>query len=207
MAELLFRIGRIAANRRLTVLATWIAILAVAAGAFAAFGKAPSSDISIPGTPTAVVTEHLAASMPGVAGASGSVVFSTRDGTPFTDAQKAAVAEAVARAARIDGVTRVVDPFVTQAQGLAQAKQIADGRAQIEAAKAQLADGQTQLDAGKAQLVDGQKQLDAAKAQLVDGQKQLDAAKAKLAAQQQQLDAAKAAPGLTAAARAQLAAQ
>jgi RND superfamily putative drug exporter len=207
MAELLYWIGRIAAKRRLAVIATWIAILAVAAGAFAAFGKAPSSDISIPGTPTAVVTEHLAASMPGVAGASGSVVFSTRDGTPFTDAQKAAVAEAVARAAKIDGVTRVVDPFVTQAQGLAQAKQITDGRAQIEAAKAQLADGQTQLDAGKAQLVDGQKQLDAAKAQLVDGQKQLDAAKAKLAAQQQQLDAAKAAPGLTAAAKAQLAAQ
>ncbi|HEY5276190.1 MAG TPA: hypothetical protein VIK38_06590, partial [Coriobacteriia bacterium] len=73
MAELLYRIGRIAAKRRLAVIATWIAMLAVAAGAFAAFGKAPSSDISIPGTPTAVVTEHLAASMPGVAGASGSV--------------------------------------------------------------------------------------------------------------------------------------
>ena len=56
MAELLYWIGRIAAKRRLAVIATWIAILAVAAGAFAAFGKAPSSDISIPGTPTAVVT-------------------------------------------------------------------------------------------------------------------------------------------------------
>ena len=207
MAELLYRIGRIAAKRRLVVIVTWIAILAVAGGAFAAFGKAPSSDISIPGTPTAVVTEHLAASMPGVAGANGSVVFSTSNGAPFTDAQKAAVAEAVARAAKIDGVSRVVDPFVTQAQGVAQAKQIADGRAQIEAAKAQLADGQKQLDAGKAQLDDGQKQLDAGKAQLAAGQQQLDAGKAQLAAQQQQLDAAKAQPGLTAAALARLAAQ
>ena len=207
MAELLYRIGRIAAKRRLVVIVTWIAILAVAGGAFAAFGKAPSSDISIPGTPTAVVTEHLAASMPGVAGANGSVVFSTSNGAPFTDAQKAAVAEAVARAAKIDGVSRVVDPFVTQAQGVAQAKQIADGRAQIEAAKAQLADGQKQLDAGKAQLADGQKQLDAGKAQLAAGQQQLDAGKAQLAAQQQQLDAAKAQPGLTAAALARLAAQ
>jgi RND superfamily putative drug exporter len=193
MAELLYRIGRIAARRRLAVIATWIAILAVTVGAFAAFGKTPSSEISIPGTPTAVVTEHLAASMPGTAGANGTVVFSTRDGAPFTDAQKAAVTEAVARAGKVDGVTRVVDPFVTQAQGEAQAKQVADGRAQIEAAKAQLADGQKQLDAGKAQLADGQKQLDAGKAQLADGQKQLDAAKA--------------APGLTAAAKAQLAAQ
>ena len=193
MAELLYRIGRIAASRRLAVVATWLAILGVAAGAFVAFGRAPSSDISIPGTPTAVVTEHLAASMPGTAGANGTVVFNTRDGSPFTDAQKAAVAAAVARAAQVTGVTRVVDPFVTQAQGEAQARKIADGRAQLEAAKAQLADGQKQLDAGKAQLADGQKQLDAAKAQLD--------------AQQQQLDAARAAPGVTAAALAQLDAQ
>ncbi|MHB8891805.1 MAG: MMPL family transporter [Candidatus Limnocylindrales bacterium] len=207
MAELLYRIGRIAASRRLAVLATWVAVLAVAAGAFVAFGKAPSSDISIPGTPTAVVTEHLAASMPGVAGANGTVVFSTRDGSPFTDAQKAAVAEAVGRAAKVEGVTRVVDPFVTQAEGEARARQVADGRAQIEAAKAQLADGQKQLDASKAQLTDGQKQLDAGKAQLTDGQKQLDAGKAQLDAQQQQLDAAKAAPAVTAATLAQLDAQ
>jgi RND superfamily putative drug exporter len=207
MAELLYRIGRIAARRRLAVVATWIATLAVVVGAFAAFGKTPSSEISIPGTPTAVVTEHLAASMPGTAGANGTVVFSTRDGSPFTDAQKAAVAEAVARAAKVTGVTRVVDPFVTQAEGEAQAKQIADGRAQIEAAKAQLADGQQQLDAGKAQLADGQQQLDAGKAQLDAGQKQLDAGRAQLDAQQQQLDAAKAAPGVTKATLAQLDAQ
>jgi putative drug exporter of the RND superfamily len=193
MAELLYRIGRIAARRRLAVVATWVAILVVVAAAFVAFGKTPSSDISIPGTPTAVVTEHLAASMPGTAGASGTVVFSTRDDSPFTDAQKAAVAKAVARAAKVTGVARVVDPFVTQAQGEAQAKQIAEGRAKIAAAKAQLADGQRQLDAGKAQLAAGQRQLDDAKAQL--------------ATQQQQLDAAKAAPGVTAATPAQLNAQ
>ncbi|MEI8333920.1 MAG: RND transporter, partial [Chloroflexota bacterium] len=157
MAEMLYRIGRIAAKRRLAAVATWLAILAVAAGAFLAFGETPASDISIPGTPTAVVAEHLATSLPGTAGASGTVVFSTRDGAPFTDAQKAAVAEAVARASRVAGVTRVVDPFVTQAEGEAQARQITDGRAQIDAGKAQLADGQKQIDAGKAQLADGQK--------------------------------------------------
>ncbi len=207
MAELLYRIGRIAARRRLVVTATWIAILAVTVGAFAAFGKTPSSEISIPGTPTAVVTEHLAASMPGTAGASGTVVFSTRDGSPFTDAQKAAAAAAAARAAKVDGVTRVVDPFVTQAQGEAQAKQIADGRAQIEAAKAELADGQKQLDAGKAELDAGQAQLDAGKAELDAGQAQLDAGKTQLATQQQVLDAAKAAPRATTAMLAQLDAQ
>jgi len=202
MAELLYRIGRIAASRRLAVLATWIAILAVAVAAFAAFGKTPSSEISIPGTPTAVVTEQLAASMPGTAGATGTVVFSTRNGSPFTDAQKAAVAEAVTRAAKVTGVTRVVDPFVTQAQGEPQAQQIADGQKQLDAGKAQLADGQKQLDAARAQLEAQQQQLDAAKAapgvtaaalaQLNAQQQQLDAAKAQLVAKQQQLDAAKA---------------
>jgi RND superfamily putative drug exporter len=81
MAELLYRIGRIAAKRPVAVVATWVAILAVAAGAFAAFGTTPASEISIPGTPTAVVTERLAASLPGTAGANGTVVFSTRDGS------------------------------------------------------------------------------------------------------------------------------
>ena len=193
MAELLYRIGRIAARRRLAVVATWVAILFLVVSAFAAFGKTPSSDITIPGTPTAVVTEHLAISMPSTAGATGSVVFSTRDGSPFTAAQKAAISNAVARAAKVTGVTRVVDPFATQAQVEAQAKQISDGRVKIAAAKAQLADGQTQLDAAKAQQAAGQKQLDDAKAQL--------------ATQQQQLDAAKAAPGVTAATLAQLNAQ
>ena len=189
MAELLYRIGRIAASRRLAVLATWIAILAVAVAAFAAFGKTPSSEISIPGTPTAVVTEQLAASMPGTAGATGTVVFSTRNGSPFTDAQKAAVAEAVTRAAKVTGVTRVVDPFVTQAQGEAQAQQIADGQKQLDAGKAQLADGQKQLDAARAQLEAQQQQLDAAKAQLVAKQQQIDAGLGTIAAQQKQLEA------------------
>ena len=188
MAELLYRLGRIAARRRMTVIATWIAILAIAVGAFAAFGKTPSSAISIPGTPTEVVTSHLAASMPGVAGANGTVVFSTRDGSPFTDAQKADVAEAIARAAAVPGVTRVVDPFAAQAQGEAQAQQVSDGRAQIDAGRAQLAAGQQQLDAAKAQLNAQQQQLDAGKAQLAAKQQQLDAGLAAVAAQSKQLE-------------------
>ena len=207
MAELLYRIGRSAARHRLAVIATWLAILAVAAGSFAAFGKTPSSDISIPGTQTAIVTEHLAAAIPAAAGDTGTVVFSTRDGAPFTDAQRAAISQAVARAAKVSGVASVVDPFVTAAQTAAQAKQIAAGRAQIAAAEAQLTAGQQQLDAGKAQAASGQQQLDAAKAKAASGQQQLDAAQSQLAAQQQQLDAAKAAPGISQATLAQLAAQ
>jgi putative drug exporter of the RND superfamily len=193
LAELLYRIGRLASRHRFKVVVVWAAILAVAAGAFAAFGKTPSAQISIPGTPTALVTEHLAAAIPAAAGTSGTVVFSTTDGSTFTDAQKAAIASAVARAAKVAGVSGAVDPFQTEAQRTAQEQQIAAGQAQIDAAKAQ--------------LVTGQQQLDAAKAQATAGQQQLDAAKAQLDAQQQQLDAAKAAPGLSAAQVAALDAQ
>jgi RND superfamily putative drug exporter len=199
MSELLYRIGRFAARRRLAVVATWIAILAVTVGAFVAFGETPAGEISIPGTPTAVVTEHLAAALPEAAGTSGNVVFSTKDGSAFTGAQKAAITSAIARAAKVDGVTRVVDPFATQAERDAQAQKIADGRAQITAATAQLADGQKQLDTGKAQLTAQQQQLDAAKAapgvtaailaQLTAQQQQLDAGKATLDVQQAKLDA------------------
>ena len=184
MAELLYRIGRFAAHRRLTVVATWIVILVIAAGAFLVWGGAPAGEISIPGTPTAQVTEKLAASLPDAAGTSGTVVFSTTDGAPFTDAQKTAIAGLVAGAAKVDGVANVVDPFVQEAQRAAQAKQVADGQAQIAKARSDLASGQAQLDAARKQLDDGQKQLDDGKAKLVAGQQQLDAAKAMVAAGQ-----------------------
>lgn len=189
MAELLFRIGRFAARRRLAVIATWLMILATAGSAFAAFGAKPTGELSIPGTATAQVTDHLAASMPGMAGGSGTVVFSTIDGSPFSDAQQSAIAELVARAARIEGVSNVVDPFVAQAEREAKAIKLADGRQGIAQAKADLAANQQQLDAVRAKLVDGQGQLDAARAKLVDGQAKLDAGMAEAEANQDRIDA------------------
>ena len=40
MAELLYRIGRFAARRRFVVMASWLAILAITAGAFLTGGSA-----------------------------------------------------------------------------------------------------------------------------------------------------------------------
>ncbi|HEY4753721.1 MAG TPA: hypothetical protein VIH37_10570, partial [Candidatus Limnocylindrales bacterium] len=131
MAELLFRLGRFAARRRLAVITTWVAILAVAAGAFAVGGHTPAGEISIPGTPTAQVTDRLAATLPQAAGGNGTVVFATTDGRPFSASQKAAISDLVAQAGKVGGVTNAVDPFATQTQRDAQAQQITDGRAQI----------------------------------------------------------------------------
>lgn len=182
MAELLFRIGRLAAGRRLTVVAVWLAILAVAAGAFAIGGGRPAGEISIPGTPTAQVTDRLASELPDIAGGSGTVVFETANGSPFTAAQRAAISDLVLRAARVDGVTKVIDPFATEAERAQKAQEIADGRAKIAQARADLVTGQEQLDAARAKLADGQTKLDAARAQAADGQAKLDAGRAEIAA-------------------------
>ena len=197
MAELLYRIGRIAAARRLTVVAAWLVVLALAASAFVAFGKTPTGQISIPGTPTAVVTEHLAEAIPAAAGASGRVVFTTQDGSPFSAEQQAAIADAVARANAVDGVAQAVDPFATQAGAQAQAQALADGRTKLEAGKQFLAGGQDQIDQGRAELVQAQSGIDAAQAQL-------DAQRAELAAASPAPDASPAARDALAAQRARL---
>ncbi len=204
MAELLYRIGRFAARRRGTVVLVWLAILAVAGGAYVYAGGSLSGEITIPGTPTARVTDRLKAAFPVAAGGTGTIVFHTRDGSPISDAQRAAIADRIVQASKVSGIESVLDPFATQAERKKQAAQITDGRvklakarsqithgrARIDHAKKKLAAGQAQLDAAKTKLTAGQAKLDAAKTKLAHGQAQLNAAKAELVAKQAQLDAA-----------------
>ncbi|MGW6229352.1 MMPL family transporter [Cellulosimicrobium cellulans] len=198
MAELLYRLGRACARRARTVLAAWLAVLVLAGAAFVAFGGTLASSFSIPGTPTAEVTERLQTALPEASGGSGTVVFATEDGSAFTPEQEAEISDRLATAEEVDGVETAVDPFATQAELADQRQQVEDGRTQIEAGRAQIEDGRTQLAAG-------QEQLDAARAQLDEGQTQLDAARAQaeaagaldqaapqLDAQQAELDAGRA---------------
>jgi RND superfamily putative drug exporter len=199
MAELLYRLGRACARRARTVLAAWLAVLVLAGAAFVAFGGTLASSFSIPGTPTADVTERLQTALPEASGGSGTIVFATEDGSAFTPEQEAEISDLLAAAEEVDGVETAVDPFATQAELADQRQQVEDGRTQIEAGRAQIEDGRTQLAAG-------QEQLDAAQAQLDEGQVQLDAARAQaeaagaldqaapqLDAQQAELDAGRAA--------------
>ena len=91
MAELLYRLGRLAARRARTVIAAWLGVLAVAGLAFALAGGTLANSFSIPGTPTAEVTERLQADLPEVAGGTGTVVLRTKDGSPFTVEQTTAI--------------------------------------------------------------------------------------------------------------------
>ncbi|MDN3480730.1 MMPL family transporter [Arthrobacter sp. APC 3897] len=195
MAEFLFRLGAAAARRAKTVLAAWIGVLVLAGAAFALFGGTLATGFSIPNTPTTQVTDHLREKLPEASGGSGSVVVQTEDGSAFTDAQREDISALVAEAADVDGVETVVDPFATEAERAAQAKQLQDGQAQIDAGRAQIEDGRAQLEAGQAQLDAAREQAEAAGApapmlaELDAQQAALDASRAELDAQSAELEA------------------
>ncbi|KGJ78532.1 RND transporter [Cryobacterium roopkundense] len=188
MATFLYRLGRLSARRAWLVIVAWIAILALAGGAFALFGGTLSSAVSIPGTPTQTVADELAAKFPAASGGRGTVVFTTTDDSAFTDEQQAAIGTLLTDSLDLPDVKATTNPFDTQAQIDGQAATITDGRQQIADAAAQLDAGQAQLDAAKAQLVGGQAQLDGAKAQ-AEAAGQLAAAQPQFDAQQAQIDA------------------
>ena len=173
MAEFLYRVGRWSARRARTVLVAWLAVLVAAGVAFALGAGTLATTFSIPGTPTAEVTDRLQSDFPDASGGTGTVVVQTEDGEPFTAEQEEAVAGLVAEAAAVDGVTAVMDPFQTEADRAAQAQQVEAGRTQIE-------DGRAQLDAQQAALDEGLAALDAQQTTLDDGRATLEEQEAQL---------------------------
>ncbi|GAA1447480.1 MMPL family transporter [Leifsonia poae] len=199
MAELLYKLGVFAARRVWVVITAWVVVLALAVGGFLIGFKTLTSSFDIPGTASGAVTDELAAKLPDFSGASGTVVFTTRDGSALTATQREQISALVADGDDLPDVATINDPFASEAQRADQQKQLADGAAKITAGRAQLDAGQKQLDAGSAQLAAAQSQLDQARAQATTAgaptdqldaqQQQLDAQKAQLAAQQTKLDA------------------
>jgi RND superfamily putative drug exporter len=195
MAELLYRLGLTAARRARTVLALWLAVLAAVGVAFAVAGGTLANSFTIPGTPTAEVTDRLEVDLPEAAGGTGTVVLRTEDGTPFTDEQRSATADLVAQAAEVEGVEAVVDPFATEAERDAARQQVEDGLAQVEQGRADLEQGRAELEQGQAQLDQGRAQAEAAgmleqmTPELDAQQAALDEAAAELEAGVAQLDA------------------
>ncbi|RIK13006.1 MAG: RND transporter, partial [Acidobacteria bacterium] len=107
MATLLHRLGRWCAERRLTVVALWAALLAVTVTGTVLLAKPMTNEFSIPGSRFEQVLQTLKQEIPEAAGTVGTVVFSSEQ--PFTDAQRQAVEQAVRDWESIDGVT-AVDP-------------------------------------------------------------------------------------------------
>ncbi len=184
MARLLFRLGQSAAHRAWTVIAAWIAIVALAGGAFVTFGGTLATTFSIPGTETTRVTDRIVDEMGEATGATGTVVFASDE--ELNSTQREQITDLVGSIAQIDGVDTVVDPFDTQSEQTEQEQQLADGREQLEAAQQEIADSAEELAAGRAQLEGALQQAEQAGpeavAQLESQREELDAGEEELEA-------------------------
>ena len=202
MALWLYRLGRFSARRAWLVIAAWAVIMGMVGGAAALFMGPMSNNFQIPGTETQQMADKLKADLPEASGGTGSVVFTSTNGEPFTAGQEQDITAALKSVTAVPTVKDVIDPFLTTAaknDGAAQlavgAKQLADGEAQAAAEKPKLDAAAQELAAGKAQLDASQAQLDAQKAQVAGlpaDSPQAAAAGAQIAAAQAQLDAGKA---------------
>ncbi|MFD0474634.1 MMPL family transporter [Nonomuraea thailandensis] len=161
MAELLYRLGRFTARRAWWVIAVWVVVLGLAVGAFLAFGGTMSSTMTIPGTPTAQVTDRLKTELPVASGGTGQVVLHSRNGTELTADQRESVSAALKKVADLDGVDQVADPFTSADARAEQAKKIADGLAQVDNGRDQLDKGRKRLDQARTQTEAGIEQTEA----------------------------------------------
>ncbi|WP_336923798.1 MMPL family transporter [Aquipuribacter sp. SD81] len=194
MARRLFALGALAVRRPRTVLAVWAVLLALGVSAFLAFGGTLSSQVTLPGTPTAQVVDQLAEEFPDASGGSGTVVFHAEDGEALTEEQRAEVSALLDEVGGLDGVSGTVDPFATTAQRQQQVDELAAGEEQLAGARAELDAGQQQLDTAREQLAalppEAQQDPEVAGrlAALDEQQAQLDAGRAELEAQARQAD-------------------
>ncbi|WP_435298770.1 MMPL family transporter [Timonella sp. A28] len=212
MAQFLYRLGHAAFDHRKKFIAAWVAILTLIGLLAGLFMGKLSNTFSLPGTETERVLDVMYEELPELSGGNGSIVFTTENGEPFTDEQKAAIGDTVSQLESMEEVRSVTNPFTLQneldgaMQLIAEGKQeiadneqkLQDARAQIADAEEQIAQGEKDLAAGEkeieentAKLEEGRIQLEDGKRQLADAKAQLDAAEAKLAAGEKQLAASK----------------
>lgn len=184
MAKLLYRLGLGAARRPMIVILAWALALALAVGGFLAFGGTLSSAVTIPGTPTAQVTDRLKEEFPDASRGTGQVVFATEDGSAFTPDQRDRIEQLLSTVRDQQAVADVVDPFDVQRQQEDARTALEDGRQQIADGEQGLADGRRQVDGGRARIAeakeqaeDGQAKLEESARQLEEGQATLDAAR------------------------------
>ena len=131
MARLLYRLGRGAATRAWAAIITWIVLLGLAGGAFAAFSGTLSESFEIPGTETQQLADRLSEELPEANQGTGTIVFSTDDGSEFTEQQKTEIDEDLDAAADVDGMASAVNPFEAQSELDGQRDQVEQGSEQL----------------------------------------------------------------------------
>ncbi len=186
MAELLYRLGRLAARRHWIVVGAWLAVLAVTAATYVAFAGTLSSSITLPDTPTTRVSAQLERDFEGTGGGNGAIVVESTDGSALTADQRREVGDLLEQVGKVDEVTEVSNPFTTQDQLDDSARQVAEGRKKLDRGISELSAAQGQVDAGRAALADQRRQarrdgtLPAVRDALAEAEQQLDAGQARI---------------------------
>jgi uncharacterized membrane protein YdfJ with MMPL/SSD domain len=116
VATRLYRLGGWAFDNRRKVLLGWLAVLVAVIVSATAFSGQFSEKFEVPGTESQRAQDLLYEKYPGAGGASARVVYVAPEGEKLTDPEnEAAVMDSVAKAAKAEGVSQVVDPYKAEA--------------------------------------------------------------------------------------------
>ena len=110
MSSFLYRLGRLAAQRRLAVVAVWLVVLVLAGGG-ALFNKGTDDTFEIPGTQSQDALDYLGRVFPETSGTSAQLVIVVPPGHDVTQLAAAPTADAVETIKKTDQVASVINPF------------------------------------------------------------------------------------------------
>ncbi|MFZ1301669.1 MAG: MMPL family transporter [Candidatus Microsaccharimonas sp.] len=131
MGRFLQALAALAFKHPWRVLAVWLIILVALASTAVVFFKPPSSEISIPGTPAQNAIDDVGELFPESGGGTGQIVFATHDGATIAS-QKTEIEALIAQVEDVDGVTRVISPFISPTF-VSESGTIAYAQVQLEA--------------------------------------------------------------------------
>jgi uncharacterized membrane protein YdfJ with MMPL/SSD domain len=118
MAGILYRLGRLCANRAALVVAIWIGLVVVVRLLVWGVGAETSNDLSLPGTESQQATDLLTSRFPPQQNGSSPVVFHVTKGKITDAATKQAVGSSYKALAKAPHVASAPDPFANAASGL-----------------------------------------------------------------------------------------
>jgi RND superfamily putative drug exporter len=112
LGKQLHKLGAIAFNHPWRFISAWVVVLAIFGVSAMQFMKAPSSSLSIPGTPAQASIDRIKQLFPSSGGGTGRIVFETTKGT-IAD-YKSSIDNLITKIADVDGVSQAVSPFIDE---------------------------------------------------------------------------------------------
>jgi uncharacterized membrane protein YdfJ with MMPL/SSD domain len=118
MAGVLYRLGRLCANRAVLVVAVWLGLVVLVRLVVWGVGAETSNDLSLPGTESQQATDLLASRFPPQQNGSSPIVFHVTKGKITDTANKQAVESSYKALSKAPHVASAPDPFANSASGL-----------------------------------------------------------------------------------------